>query len=551
MKRSYATLGSIAVGTAVGLLLGYGIKTAVWRGHEDESTTITAMSRSEASRNSIVLSSQRRPSQMAQEREALERAPQTQRWLWLATQAETASASDMLRLIGLAGNDYELRKMLASQWGKTAPDHMLRTLVSEIKSPNSNLDDPGELLRLLFREWGERNANELAEALSDKAMFVGYGGLLMDAVSSICREDPGLGLRMLTEWDIQNYTPSLTKVSEWAATDPEAAGSVIGNMTNPYARKSAFEELAKTWVTTDPAAALQFAQTNLVGAAQRELSAAVMTRWAETNLTEALAFASSQEDTALLSALSVPLVEAWAKEDPAKALAWSEETLPAPARARAIGAIIRAIAEDDLQNGIAAVDDMAPGGAKWQASEALLQTWLKQPDLDVSALGEWLGDIDDTATQSRILQSVSWQWAREHPESAKAFISSERGHLAPSSMIRQLVQDDVRKDPHEAMDWALRLPESVAETAQKAVIQHWHQLQPAAAQEWALTEARGDQRTRAIEGISRELAFAGEERLRDWSDQLSADERRMARESLDAMRLAEKYAKVVNAVFGQ
>ncbi len=550
MKRNRLILGSLLAGAVLGGLLGNGVRLALFDAHEsDRKQWVQPDNALDSHPEGLTLT--RNQLQNQAEREAFARSSQTQRWLWLASQAETASASEMLRLVALAGEDTELRKMLASQWGKAAPEHMLRTLVSEIKAPASALHDPGELLRWLFREWGERDAHGLADALADESMFVGYRGLRTSAVSAITNHDPGLGLRLLTDWGIQDYTPSLSKVADWGANAPEAAGTVIGRMTNPYARESAFEELAKSWVKSDPEAALQFAQTNLVGAAQRELSAAVMKRWAETNLNDALTFASSQEDRALLSALSEPLVEAWAKEDPAKALAWSEETLPAPARARAIGAIIGAIAADDLQAGIGAVGDMAPGGAKRQASEALLRTWIDESDVDVAALGAWLGNIDDAGTRTSILNNVQWDWARKHRDSAKAFLASGHGHLASSSMVRRVVQDDVRQDPHAAMEWADTLPETVGETAHYSIVRQWHRLQPAAAQEWALTKAQGEQRTRAIDGITRELAFAGEERLRTWADQLGADERRKARESLDAMRLADRYAEVVQAVFGE
>jgi hypothetical protein len=117
-------------------------------------------------------------------------------------------------------------------------------------------------------------------------------------------------------------------------------------------------------------------------------------------------------------------------------------------------------------------------------------------------------------------------------------------------MLRQLAGFEVRTDPQAALQWAQSLPGVHAQRAQTMVVEQWYSAHPDAALQWATREAQGEIRRQAIEGISRSVAFAGEDQLRAWANALDSNERQIARQTLDDMRLAPRYAETVEKVFG-
>ncbi len=541
---------SLLLGGCLGLLLGLGLNQRLLDQRTSPAAPLSSQEASlETTSPKLLLPAHRGLDDAF--RKALQKSTRTQNWLWLATQAETASPEEMPRLVRLAAGDAELLKMLGAHWASLDPQHMLTYLLADQRSAQRSIEGSRELLNQLIRQWGESDAAGLADALSDDELFAGYQNFRWSGVNAIMKEDPTLGLRMLTRWNIQNYTPSMNKVGDWAKKDPTAAAQLVGSLTNHYARKRAFEEVAKAWSPNDLPSAIEFAKTSLTGSGQDELTSALMTRWVKENLDEAIGYAVQQDDARILAAMSEPLVAAWARKDPAAALAWSQEALPTPARVQAVSTTIAAIARDNLELGRQLVADSPPGGTRNQAASAFLETWLDQPDLDVEALGQWLGNFEDKVAQSRAINNAQWDWVRKHPESAKDFLASEHGGLATEGMIRRLASGEVRKDPQAALDWARSLDGEPGEKAQRFAVEQWYHMQPDAAMQWATQEAQGDERTQAIQGISRSLAFASEDRLRSWVALLKADERRVAREFLDAMRLAKKHAAVVRRVFDE
>lgn len=541
---------SAALGASLGLLFGFGIGSQL-------------KSRWEPGKPAVSLPhpppepSQRRPSfleERSREEQALAeaaaRAGRTQLWLWLATQAESARAEEMPRLIRLAAGDSELIKMLATRWTELDPAHMLTTLLADIRNSQRIFPDGHSLVHQLIQSWGKSDPQLLAKALSDHSLFAGYEGFRFTGADIIMKQDPALGLHLLTEWGIQNFTPSMDKVGEWAAADPAAAADLIGQMTNSYARGNAMKALAEVWAAADPQEALDYAMT-LAGESREELASAVMERWAIQDLAGAIGYASSQDDPAVLAGMSGPLVAEWAKSDPAAALAWSQEHLPAPARVRAVGALVNAVASNDLDSGASLVASLPPGGAKNEAVAALAAAWIKQPALDVNALGAWLAGLNDDAARIRAMDSAQWEWIRENPDSAKAFVASDYGSLAGDHMLRQLAAHEVRANPQGALDWAQSLQGEQAQRAQGHVMEQWYSAHPDAAIQWATRQAEGDLRDQAIQGISRSAAFASEDRLQAWADALDPRERILARQTLEDMRLAPRYAEVVEKVFGE
>ena len=550
LKFTRHHLFGMLLGVGVGLLIGFGIKAGhaayLAKPSASERPEDTAIGLRPDQPNGLALQRSSKDQALA---EALERSSRTQHWLWLATQAETAQAHEMPRLLRLAGDDYELAKMLGAHWAKLDRQHMLGALMEEMRAVEPAIPRSSSLLRQLFRDWAEIDTQGLADALSDDATHAADRNLRWSAIDAITREDPGLGLTLLSTWRIDSYTPSMRKVTEWAAKDPVADAAVIAKIHSDHVREDAMNKLGEAWAKLDPGAALEHAHTALSGGARRELVASVMQHWSKEDLDGAITYASTQEDPMILAAMSGPLAAAWAKTDPEAALAWSEESLTSAARANAIGAIIASVSKEDLANGRSLVTELAPGNAKRQAAKSLLETWITQDPPDGNAIGTWLAGLNDSQAQTSAIQEVQWDWTRKHPESAKAFIASEHGHLATSSMVNRIAANEVRADPHAALEWAATLDGEQRTRAQSSIAREWYETNPTAAIKWVTRETTGDLQTQAIESISKHVVFQSKDRLRAWIDGLNGPSRKIAREAMNSLRLPEKHAAKLEKVF--
>ncbi len=482
--------------------------------------------------------------------QALKHHNGTHRWLWLASQAEAASSSEIPRLIRLAEGDWELLKMLGARWSELDPQHMFEYLIEDQETLGS-IPRASDLVFQLLRGLDETEFQSMVSMLSNEAAIGDFRSYRWAGVNTIMKRDPELGLRLMNEWGIRSFIPSMESVVEWADGDTLEATRLIGAMMNPDARRSAMKEVAKVWVDRDPEEALNFAKT-LGGVPQGELVEEVSKIWAKRDLDAAVAFASAMvDDATLLAHMSAPLVAEWAKIEPEDALLWSQEHLPAPARAQAIGRIVGYVVDEDLQAGIALVDGLRPGGAKNQAVVRILEKWVTQASIDVGAIGEWLSGLDDQAMLRRAMEKAQWSWLQEQPEAARAFVQSDHGYMAPDGMLRGLADQEVRVDPASALTWARSLKGEQAERAQALVIEQWYRAHPDAAVQWATREAKGDLHDHAIMEISRLVALTNEAKQRAWADALGSGELQLAKETMYSMALGEEQLAVVKKVFGE
>ena len=127
--------------------------------------------------------------------------------------------------------------------------------------PFSTLSD------VLFQEWTRRDPSAAIAALNRQSNLPGIEGLRMTMTDRIIRQDPERGLRLMKEWNISSFIPTMKAVGAWAEREPRRAVEAAIGAGSDYAQREALSEVGKAWAKSDPAAALAHAES-LTGASR-------------------------------------------------------------------------------------------------------------------------------------------------------------------------------------------------------------------------------------------------------------------------------------------
>lgn len=463
------------------------------------------------------------------------------RWLVMFSAVEKATAFDMPALIRAAGDDPAMSRMLAARWAELDPRGMFHWVSTDYLLPEGSpnaLPNRWILADVLFEEWTKRDLNGAIKAVTDVPNYPGRDSLRMSVSNTILKADVEQGLRVMKEWNINNYIPDMRKVGEWAARDPRHAAEVVMQLGGNIAGQEALKQVGKTWGTSSPAAGLEFAAT-LDPAARATLGTEIMRAWAEKDIKAAAASAAAQPDPSFRGALAQGLVSTWGKSDPAAALAWSQENLRGTARTEAISDLVKAAAEKDLRTASELVSEMEPGAAQNRACASIFETWFNKGEGQRTAAFEWLASLPDAEAQHAALERVQWNWMWKEPDAARDFVTGPYGGIASRSMVSQVARSQTSKDPEAAMQWASKLPGERAEAARQAVLDQWLSIRPEGAMEYARTLPSGPAREQAIRTVSQTLAYQSPQQLGTWYGKLPGSDQKIIREIIDQTRFPD------------
>ncbi len=472
--------------------------------------------------------------------EAYRSATGAKRWLLLVSASERATAAEMSTLVRIAGEDSAALRMLAARWAELDPSGMFSSLYADYLLPENmpgTLPSRWILSEVLFEQWAKSDLPAAIRALTDAPPFSARENLRMTLANQTMKADPENGLRMMSEWNIRNYSPNMESVSAWAARDPQHAAEAVLKFTSGYASQEALKQVGKTWGASDPAGGLRFAST-LDSQQRAMLGAELMRAWAGRDLKAAAAFAVAQPDM-FRNALAPGLVETWGKSDPAAALAWSQENLKGAARTEAIAGVIKSAAEKSLTTASQLVSDMQPGAAQNRACASIFETWFAKGAGERDAAFEWLASLPDPAARTAALERVQWNWVWNDPAGARDFISGPHGDLASQQMINQVARNQVAKNPEAAMEWAGALGEKRAADARRTVLESWLQIRPEGAADYARKLPAGPERESAVRTVTQTMMWQSPDQLGEWVRSLPATEQKSAREVLDQNSLPE------------
>jgi hypothetical protein len=408
----------------------------------------------------------------------LSMASEVTRWLYWLEALEKASPADCPRLAQLAKGNSTLVRLVAVRWAEMNPQHMFDTLVSG--QVVSSLVD--ELQRVLFEEWSKKNIDAAITALSKSEGRGLPQSWRRSFATSLVVKDPERGLRLMSEWNVENYGPQMTGVKKWAAANPQHAAEFALAYPAGNATRSVMETIGKEWGRTDPAGALQFAVAQR-GEFASALASAVLKSWTDRDLNEAADWLA-KADAAARTRLCPAFVEGWAKYDAPGALKWCEENLTGTTFANAAAAIVKGT--KDLVGAAELVNAMPPSRARSEAAGVVMQKWLPDHSSEKPVPPEaiaWLARLDSESI-SRALEYAQWRWSEVDPKGFAAFVASLSPDQVPWQAYSTLARSMARKNPLDALDWANRLPEERRINIGNDAFNEWQRSQPEAARDW-------------------------------------------------------------------
>ena len=459
------------------------------------------------------------------------------RWLYWLAAVEKAGLGDFPRLARLAQGNATAMRFVAARWVELDPRHLFDTLAATSKSGRALPAD--ELATVLFEEWPKRDPDAVVAALNEPGDFGTRHDWRLSVASTLIAQDAERGLRLLSEWHLENYGPRMTAVARWAAVDPRHAAEFTLENPAGYASRLAMETIGKAWAKADPVEALGFAATK-PGELGSALATATLKAWAGRNLNEAADWLAGV-DARTRNRLSSGFVEVWAKQDASSALAWCEKNLAGSARAQAVGAVLKGVAEEDPAGAADLVTEMAPSPARSEAARAVARQWFPELSSGKTVPSEtvaWLAGLDAESVK-RVLEEIQWTWATSDPKSMAAFLASASAEQIPAHADSILARQMARKNPSETLAWASRLPAERALAAGSEAFSEWRRAQPETAMKWLNDLPSADARRQPyFESAIRTLAY--DPQAAEQLTAMTAPDRAAARRVIESMSLPEE-----------
>ncbi|MDB6055318.1 MAG: hypothetical protein JWN25_2841 [Verrucomicrobiales bacterium] len=435
-------------------------------------------------------------------------------WLQWMDALENANLSDFPRLVQLAKGNPTLLKVLSARWIEKNPRNLYDTLLA------SGDAMPKSMAYDLFAEWPKRDLEGVIAALSATNSLNGWR---MGVAGDIVDIDVERGLGLMMDWHIENFTPRLTKVASWAATDARHAAEFAMSHPAGFASSEIMKVIGNEWAKQDPAAAMEFAASH-PGNLSSALAESVLKEWSKNNLNDASKWLGATDATTR-NRLSSSFVESWARQDASAAMSWSEQSLTGNALARAVGAVVKSVGEKNIQAGAALVAEMTPSIARAEAASAIANKWIpqdffsseKQP-IPNEAIA-WLKTLDSDSTK-RALENTYWRWTELDPKGLANFISGLSPDAIPEGIYNTLARSLARQNPKAAMEWTQKLPEANAAQASTEAFSEWRNSQPAAAMKWLAALPDSDtQKSIYYQRVISNLSYdpLGAEQLASWT----------------------------------
>jgi len=532
----------IVAGAALGLMIGFALRNkmaATTLATSERSPSATRSTSNFNSRSSFLANrrgARADDSPLATQLERdLSMSSGVTRWLHWLEALEKAKPSDCPRLAQLAQGNATLVRLVAARWVEMDPKHMFETIVA---GHDRTQFPVGELQRVLFDEWPKRDLEAVIAALSHTNAMGLPENWRRSFAATLVEKDPERGLRLMSEWNVENHGPRMTGVKKWAAANPRHAAEFALAHPAGYATRLTMETIGKEWARTEPAAAMEFSASRR-GEFASTLASSVLKSWAERNLDEASAWLA-KTDLDSKNRLSPAFVEAWGKYDAASALKWCEGNLTGVAFANAAAGLVKGAAAGDVIGAADLVTAMAPSRARAEAASALMEKWLPEYSSDKPTPPEavaWLTRLDAETIQ-RVLEQVHWRWADVDPKGLAALIKSIPAEQVPAQAYYTLARHMARQNPIEALAWANQLSEAQRSTAGNNVFEEWQRAQPEAARQW-LRELPANDPRRAPFFQSFISTMAYDVRATDWWSTLDASEQTAARAVIEKLRLPD------------
>ena len=479
LRSFFVLLAVAAISTALGYLL-HGARYHRADLHQNGAMGLTAPPTTNGSDKNLPPTQKNSPLLVEFERD-LQTTEGVARWLrWVET-LEEAKATDFPRLFALARGNPELTQLVATKWAEKDARGFFRVLVGLSKSGGENLWEPS---RILFSAWSNSDREGMIAAIDALSPGAEPSSWRVLAVRDIFKGNVEEGLALMARWHIENFTPFMDGVAEWAAQDPLHAAQYALKHPAGSVTSSAMETIGNVWGKTDPASAMKFTQ-GVKNPFTRNLAESAMAQWTQENRNGAAEWLGNA-DSQTRAQLSRKFVQTWAKDDLSGALDWANENLSGSALANAVSGAMQSAAEKDPAAAAEIVNSMQPSSARAEAAVSVARKWFpeafsdKAPPLDAV---KWISQLD-AGSIKRVVPEVTWQWAEGDPKGIAAFLQTMSSDQIPSWVYSNVARSLVRTDPESAMDWSKSLASQYAVPVGLEAFAQWRNSQPQSASDW-------------------------------------------------------------------
>lgn len=259
--------------------------------------------------------------------------------------------------------------------------------------------------------------------------------------------------------------------------------------------------------------------------ARSEIGFAILYRWAQWDPLAAIGYARSDFDNIVLRTGIPKIVGIWAQYDAEAALEWYRSNREIVSE-KALTHIFSAMAENDIEGAIASAIELGTEEEKLKVGSAWwgIASLVAVDSLRVQIIGA-IESIDEVNTRKGASRDLLSIWARTEPSEAAAWL--DRQGYVGEGFDTAVVQHWTDIDPKAAADWALARQErdrSPTDSPLAELVEGWIRDDPESAGAWILENGVLAERSMSV--MLENLAGRGDiEKAIAWAESGPAENR--------------------------
>lgn len=393
-------------------------------------------------------------------------SPESRVYLSLIRRLPTLDSREFFKLAQKPAGGAALQTAVLNEWAKRYPKEMFQTLHAAFPAE----DDPrSKWSELAVIQWMKQNPDEAIAALDGIPRKIGSGGSdpHLSAIAAAKNSgDFGLALDLESRWLNQVWS-GLTEgaFENWYGKQPEVALAKIAKIGHAGLRASYIDRIGRFAAGGSEEEILETA-ASFSALDRQAFMKGVAGAMAKESPEAALSFLSRNLAGPNLSGAAQPAILEWSAKDPRAAIQWSTENLRGKSRDEAVTGAIRQVASQDKELATDLVMEMKPGSARNQSAAILMESRLREKDLQLAG---WIESFPDAAAKRAMLDEnwsrISYTW----PELLPVLTASEDPQIASEQRIAEFAKTLKANQPEAFTLWMQSLPERNRNIATAAV----------------------------------------------------------------------------------
>jgi len=407
-----------------------------------------------------------------------------------------------------------LQKSLIAALAASDPSRALLLMASEqVRDVN--------LVHAIFGKWARDDMQAALDAFADLEGFDGNSrnAAFKAIANALALDDPAaawefaLAHGKLASNIIASFDPSSIHdqiISQWAASDPQAALQAVAALEDGNVRNSFFAFAFRGWAETDYAGAFQYimdsTDPNILCNGIRALTtgAGGVREGDHAKFFDALMEHPPEGNDALLRNTVFQLVGTWVHSDPGAAGAALARLPQDEYSATLAWDIARSWAQsaDDMNEPLQWAISLPKGRSRTRAIETIFENWSDDPAAAAAAAAKAVLALPEADRTGSVLGKVIGQWVATDPQAATEWISRLPDPAQREAAIKESMNTLVKNDPQKAIEMLNTLGMAGNAGTVSTFVTQWASTDLSAAGEWVKTLPDGDVRDDALRSVA-------------------------------------------------